>query len=97
MFENQRPDKIKRTLYKFDLKEDELGNCRGESVEEKTVTESVKEINGKDMFLAAASFSSSVPRSENIGLSEFKRSTYITFYYRSIESHSVKNYPQKVE
>ena len=48
------------------------------------------------MFLASASFSSSVPRSENIGFNEFKRSTYITFYYRSIDSTDVKNYPQKV-
>ena len=45
-------------------------------------------MNGKELFLATASFSSSKPRSEGLGETEFFRSTYVTFYFRTRKSES---------
>ena len=79
------------------MKDDpETGVYRGENKIGTSQNEEVKELNGKECFLASASFSSSVPRSEGLGNTEFKRSTFVTFYYRTMDSKSVRN-PSGVE
>ena len=61
-----------------------------------TANEEVQSLNGKECFLASASFSSAVPRSEGLGNTEFRRSTFVTFYYRTMDPKVVRN-PQGVE
>ena len=62
-----------------------------------TLKEGTTKLNKKDLFLASASFSSSIPRSEGVGLNEFKRSTYVTFYYRTIDPVRVVNAKKVLE
>lgn len=70
----------------------EDGSVVGEQKgDEREYEEDMVLIRKKPLLAASVSFSSTVPRGSEIGLTEFKRSCFATFYYRTKDGTITKN------